>query len=311
MGTEVRDFGLSAGGGVNTSTGWFPEGQLPGTVNDGARSVMAAVRRALGDLSGEKTATYSGQVYTLASNQDVSALARGHAFAFIADAANASGSASIAINGLAGVDIKVGSRHLATNEIAAKQAVLGIYDGAALQMVGAGMSGLQFIARYTGAGAGSLDIEAPLNSVLYSGYVLFVEYLYPTTNASSLIVRLKQSGSYPATAYNSVLGFHTDGTPGAFEGAAATTGIFLTVASTGSSTADNGWTGQLVIANAHSAINSVAVTGTGWYRSSSGAYVPAWVGGTSNGQATLQGIRFLASAGNITYGISLFGIRKV
>lgn len=133
MGTEVKDFGLSAGGGVNATTGYFPEGQLPSTVNNGMREVMSAVRRLAGDLSGEYTATFSGQVYTLTTNQDVTALARGHAFTWIAEKAN-TGTATLAVNGLSAVPIKIGPSHLVAGQIVSGQAVTTIFDGTNMQL---------------------------------------------------------------------------------------------------------------------------------------------------------------------------------
>lgn len=137
MSTEVKDFGFSAGGGVNATTGFFPEGQLPSTVNDGMRSVMGAMRRVIGDISGENTATFTAQTYTLPSVQELTSLARGHCFTWIAEAAN-TGTASLAVGGLAAVPMKRGASHLAARDIVTGQAVTTVFDGTNFQVLGAG-----------------------------------------------------------------------------------------------------------------------------------------------------------------------------
>lgn len=67
--TNVHDWDTSAGGNNLSPPDGFPEGMAPGSVNDAAREVMAAVARWFGDVRGILTTGGTGNAYTLTTNR--------------------------------------------------------------------------------------------------------------------------------------------------------------------------------------------------------------------------------------------------
>lgn len=74
----------------------FAEGQLPGTMNNSARGLMAAIARYVKDTDGSLTTAGSANAYTLTINGRQTPLATGHILTFKASFAN-TGTATLAV----------------------------------------------------------------------------------------------------------------------------------------------------------------------------------------------------------------------
>jgi hypothetical protein len=85
-------------GAVDSSIN-FAEGQLPGTVNNSSRSVMAASARFLKDSNGSITSGGSANAYTLTINGTHTAYATGQIYSFIANFTNTSSATLTVTNG--------------------------------------------------------------------------------------------------------------------------------------------------------------------------------------------------------------------
>lgn len=120
----------------------FAEGQLPSTVNNSARSVMAAIARYVKD-NGALTTTGSANAYLLTVNGTYAALATGLRLAFKASFAN-SGAATLAVTAGAALTAKAlrkytsaGDSALASGNIIQDAHYLCEYDAAANSAAGA------------------------------------------------------------------------------------------------------------------------------------------------------------------------------
>jgi len=135
--TEIKRWSTSAAGNTMAVPDGAPEGWAPSSVNNVYREGMAGIRRWQRDLSGEITATFSAQTYSMASEEPLTANELAGIYSFVADAAN-TGTALLSINSLTAAPIKHQGQHLRANEIAAKQVVSVAYNksGATFQMVG-------------------------------------------------------------------------------------------------------------------------------------------------------------------------------
>lgn len=128
-------------GSVDSSIN-FQEGQLPSTVNNSARSVMAAIARYVKD-NGALTTTGSANAYLLTVNGTYAALATGLRLAFKASFAN-SGAATLAVTAGAALTAKAlrkytgsGDSALASGNIIQDAHYLVEYDAAANSAAGA------------------------------------------------------------------------------------------------------------------------------------------------------------------------------
>jgi microcystin-dependent protein len=87
-------------GSTDSNCPW-PEGQLPSTVNDAARNMMAVLAMFRDDISGNNAATGSASAYAITSRQGftTSALADGHLIAFQANHDN-TGASTLNVSGV-------------------------------------------------------------------------------------------------------------------------------------------------------------------------------------------------------------------
>lgn len=126
--SEINRWSTSPTGALQNATGYFPEGQAPSTVNDAARTIMAELRRDWGARNSIQTATYATQGYSITYDREVTAAERAGIWAFIADQANHSASATLNINALGAKDLRKPSGHLDTSDIDAKQICVVAYN---------------------------------------------------------------------------------------------------------------------------------------------------------------------------------------
>lgn len=85
----------------------WTEGQLPSTVNNSARGMMAAIAKLLLDIGGGVVATGTGDAIVLTTNRSIEAshIANGFFQVFRASAAN-TGAVTVAIDGISAKDVK-------------------------------------------------------------------------------------------------------------------------------------------------------------------------------------------------------------
>lgn len=128
--SEINRYGFTAGAALQNASGYFPEGQAPSTLNDAARQVMADVRKEFQCRSGEITATFSAQTYSVTFEREITSGELGGVFACIADATN-TGTARVNINALGAKDLKTHYGHLQSSDIPAKSVMVFTYNKSA------------------------------------------------------------------------------------------------------------------------------------------------------------------------------------
>ena len=89
----------STNSGVDSTINWA-EGQAPGTVNDSARAMMAAIAKYRDDVGRAGSTAGSSSAYTLSTSQGLTTLTDRFTVSFVAHTTNAA-SATIAVDGLA------------------------------------------------------------------------------------------------------------------------------------------------------------------------------------------------------------------
>lgn len=203
----------------------FAEGQLPGTVNNSMRAVMAGLARFYGDIGGALVTSGTGAAYTLTINNTWTALANNQILSFKAHSSNTSSTATInvtnadaaalgakAIRGPGDVALALGQivssgRYVCQYDTSANAAAgawvllnptltVGATDNAALRADGTGGGILQasplIIADTTGAlsrsGNGGIPVQGTnTNDSASSGFVgEFLSSSRPVGSATSL-----------------------------------------------------------------------------------------------------------------------------
>lgn len=162
------------------------------------------------------------------------------------------------------------------------------------------VNGWTLINTITGTGAAALQDTTSLTST-YSEYRIFIRYLLPATNSVSMQLQLYSGGAYQATSYLANA-FVTSGS-------AATT--FIPLGRTGqmSNTATYPGIGQFIITNPSSTTLYKPVNGLfSSYDAGLTYYAPCmfagvWTGGTG----AITGFQILASSGNITGTVEVWG----
>lgn len=136
-------FNWSTTASSNASVGSinFAEDQLPSTVNDSARALMADVAKWRDFLSGAKT-TSGTDTITLTSGMSVTAYAAGQMFVAKLGGTN-TGAATINIDSVGAVAVEINGAAVTAGDLASGKYYLFVYDGTAFQatrLSGAGAS---------------------------------------------------------------------------------------------------------------------------------------------------------------------------
>ena len=171
---------------------------------------------------------------------------------------------------------------------------------------------VDFIGSFTASAAATFDIETGIDSTKFCGYLVHVLYLYPSTDATTVKMRIKRAGAYQSTAYSTRLVYTNSGTSDPFTLSAtgtASDGWELTAPTGASSTATNAFSGTLCFPNPHDTTSCMKAFGDGVYVGSGGGTNVSRVGGYYGTGGGLQGIRFLSSSGNINGKVILYGVR--
>jgi microcystin-dependent protein len=157
------DWNEAAASNTVASPNGFPEGQTAGSLNNGAREVMAAVKRAWGRLNGRYASTGSSNAYVLTPDAALTAYVTGERYSFRANFTN-TGTATLNISSLGAKTIKKmgssGKANLASGDIQSGQSVTVEYDGTDMVMV-TPIAGQ--------AGAAEIAIAAPTGMIVPYG----------------------------------------------------------------------------------------------------------------------------------------------
>lgn len=139
---SIYDWSLTAGDNATADAdiNWA-ENQLPYTVNDSARQMMARIKALINDLGGAVVAGGSANAITLTMNNAFSAYTNGMLVAFRASNTNTDGGTTININSIGSKALKVYSasaeRDLVAGQITSGGIYLAAYSSAANSGAGA------------------------------------------------------------------------------------------------------------------------------------------------------------------------------
>lgn len=125
--SNVSQWSTSAASNNTAPPDGFPEGQAPSTVNDCSREVMAAVARQFQDSDGSLVTAGTGIAYTMTTNNGNAALADIGLLVFRAHLAN-TGSATLAVDGLAAKTMKADGNDLVANDLVADTLYIAAYN---------------------------------------------------------------------------------------------------------------------------------------------------------------------------------------
>jgi len=162
--SEIYSWSETAASNNSAVPNGWPEGQLPSTVNDCAREMMAALNRDWNRSHVTISSTGSANAYVL-TYSNAPTLTHGMIFSFKANFAN-TGTATANVNSLGAVSIVLvdGASALTTGDILVNQHVVLSYDSALGKMVmlsprgsAAGPVGDHAVVVHTGNGHGSTN----------------------------------------------------------------------------------------------------------------------------------------------------------
>ena len=130
--------------------GWA-EGQAPSSVNNSARSMMAAIAKMRDDIGGQIVSTGSSNEYTLSTNQGLAAHANGVFVTFRADKTS-TGAATTTIDGLTQKNIlRANGDATESGDIVSGSVYDLVYSTTASAFIGSNVGRQQFIPRSTTA----------------------------------------------------------------------------------------------------------------------------------------------------------------
>jgi hypothetical protein len=311
------------------------DNQSPATLDNNIRSIMAAVRKAVLDISGNVVAGGSANAITAVTNGvlESAQITDGLYLKVRAASANTSTTVTFAPDGLTAANVKRADSSAsewraanippATNlgqDINAETAdatpdpfndYLPTYDASAttgkktlLKFVG----GLVFLTSGTASGA-TLDIV--LTSYTgYRGLKIFLSGFRPATNDVALWMRFSTDGgsTYDASGYNYALQVVYDAPATGSNGSGSDVAIVLTSAAGAGLGVGNastaGYNGEITLLNQTSTAFWCRVQHTGYFISAQGTPSGCAVtgGGAREAAQDTDAIRFLFSSGNITSG---------
>jgi len=173
---------------------------------------------------------------------------------------------------------------------------------------------LKYIGTYTASASATFDIETGIDSSLYGGYLLDVVYLYPSTDATGLRMRIKRGGTYQTTAYSTMFIYTNSSSFPATPVVGATGGLasdgWDVSATTGApNVSAEALSGIITFPNPHDSTSYMKATGHVVWVGSGGGTNIGHVGGYYGTGGGLQGIRFFSSSGNINGKVNLYGYK--
>lgn len=172
MGVQQNWSTTAASNATADSTINFREGQAPSSVNDAARSLMAAIKKYVLDMSGTVTTGGSADAYTYTSNEGFSSLVDGLTITFACHAANTTAS-TIDVDSLGAKPLRVSSgSDLAAGALAEGNIYRATYDSSAEEWLLHGYFGNPF---------------AGLSNIPLAGYFECSEIATPSAPGANLL----------------------------------------------------------------------------------------------------------------------------
>lgn len=306
--SEVNSWSTTAASNNSASPDGFPEGMAPSGVNDSMREVMAALAKYRRDTDGANTSGGSSNAYTLAASRVMAAYTTGDLYTFIANHSN-TGASTLNVDSLGAKAIQKHTAALTGGEIVSGGIYTVVYDGTQFQLLNVhAAEAVEYIGSYSASGATSLDIESGIDSTKYVGYLLQIVYMYPSTNAADIRMRIKQGGSYQATGYSTILNYVNSSAETIFNSPGAGA-IAWQITVSSSNSAGNALSATINFTNPHDTTAYMHANGHGSYVDSGGGTNGVFIHGYFGTGGGLQGIRFLSSSGNINGLVRLYGLR--
>jgi hypothetical protein len=169
-----------------------------------------------------------------------------------------------------------------------------------------GGGALIYLASVTASNAATADITTGISST-YDDYLLVVSYARPNTSGASLVLRLRYSGTFAVSNYPYML---VPLNTAAFTANPDTSGPYIRLTEGASAGSDSMATGYLYIQGAN-ANTFIRVVGQINYNSNTSANTLSLIGGHNNVYSSgFDGVRMLATTGNITCQLRFYGITK-
>lgn len=314
-GENVLDWSTTAANNddADSSINWL-EGQARSTVNNSARSMMAALAKHRNLNNGSITTGGTANVQTFTSGVTYTSIPTGlRVLLKVGTGLTNTGSATLNMDSIGAVTVKdrVGA-NLGGGEFTADSYIDLIYNGTNW-IVQHQTGGIVYLSTATASASATLDFTSGISGA-YGAYLFTLVNFVPATDGTNLRILVSEdAGANWKTAitdYNGAI-WAVNSTPAS---GAANPSFFsdaLTIAQGLSSTAANPLNGTVFLFQPASATTKKMFQYDLTYFSSSALYTRiAGVGayfGTTN---AINGIRFLMSAGNLTTGtVQMFGIR--
>lgn len=175
------------------------EGQLPATVNNSSRSMMAALYKYVRDTSGDLTSTGSANAYVLTTAQTITAYAEPLILAFKANF-SCTGAATINVDGLGAKDIlRRDGTATQSGDIVSTGCYVIAYSDALTKFIGINISG-------AGAGSGDALTSNPLSQFAATTSAQLAGVMSDETGTGALVF------ANTPTLVTPVLGTPTSGT---------------------------------------------------------------------------------------------------
>lgn len=305
----------------------FAEGQDPGSVNNSARSVMAATKKYAEDRDGGLAAGGTGNAITLTTNQVLSAghIAAGLTLSFRATATN-TGATTLNVDSTGAVSVVTQSgAALASGAITSGGIYTVAYNANTSKWVlqtpfvppptGAGAPGLVLLTSGTVSSASTLDL-ALTSYTAYRGFKLLLSGFLPATDSVQLRARFSTDGgsNFITSGYNYICRAMPDTSVNDFgevSGSAAFIALNTSASSfnVGNATTE-GWSGEVTLLNLTSSALWSRLHYIGYYVGASatppGIHVTG--GGSLEAAQDTDAIRLYFSSGDIASGnYALYG----
>lgn len=299
----------------------FPENMPFSGLNDGARSIMGAVKRFWGRIQGRYASTGSANGYLLTPDVALPGYVTGERYSFRANFAN-TGPATLNISGLGAKAIKKmttgGKADLLAGDIQNGQPVTVEYDGADLVMATPTTTaedpkrGWTFLAALTANSSPQLDFTGLDDT--YAAYMFQLDGLTPATDNVDLLVRISANNGVSFLSTTSYQFHRATAQPGTdaetvdrsgMETALRIAGGVGNVLSEGVSgtVVGHGFGGTTVLVSLQSDVIFTDATTTAFFFSR--------MRGLNNVLNSYNAVRFFMSSGNIARGtIRVFGLRR-
>lgn len=291
--------------------GW-PEGMAMSGINNSGRQMMGAVKRFWGRVNGAYASTGSANAYVLTPTVSLGAYVTGERYSFRSNFAN-TGSATLNISSLGAKTIKrmapSGKVNLAAGEIQNGQPVTVEYDGTDMIMVTptAG-SGMILLGTFTASGGSAIDLTSVVTST-YRHYRIVLHSILPATDTADLWLRVSTDNGSTFVSSSSYLysSVRVDSSASTVTGGTSSgADVKIVIGSSLSNASNEIYAGHIDI---WTVANQFRAKFSGAYLNAAGNSVSI-DGSGHTGTLTVDAIRIMASTGNISGTVRIYGIAE-